>query len=274
MQHPLDGARLKVIRAQEHVDSLKAEIGMYLKERPYDIDTKKKADGTFSTTVRIRIAPPLRLSTIVGDCLTNARAALDYTMFQLAHITFDPPFDVTDRNDRNVVSFPLFEKPETDPNTAYVNRFNALANRMIAIPTAADAIDRIKASQPYNAGQGPLGWLHELVNSDKHRMPSLTIGLIDTFGAVFSNAKVWFEGAGGTVFGEQEILAGNFTVDVRNLTTERVTIQSDAMYVDTQVTTYVALQDVTMPREPVERTLEQIIETVANVIPRFETFFP
>ena len=39
-----------------------------------------------------------------------------------------------------------------------------------------------------------------------------------------------------------------------------------------KVTLHVTLQDVSTPREPVDRTLEQIIKTVANVIPRFDPF--
>lgn len=35
----------------------------------------------------------------------------------------------------------------------------------------------------------------------------------------------------------------------------------------------VALQDVSMPRVPVETTLERIIKTVGDIIPRFDRFF-
>jgi len=35
----------------------------------------------------------------------------------------------------------------------------------------------------------------------------------------------------------------------------------------------VTLQDVSMPRVPVETTLEQIIKTVADIVPRFDRFF-
>ena len=40
-----------------------------------------------------------------------------------------------------------------------------------------------------------------------------------------------------------------------------------------EVAIYVTWQDLTMPREPVERTLEQIVKTAANIIPRFDGFF-
>src|SRR5690348_6278202 len=44
MNHPLDGARLKVVRAQEHLDALKAEIRMYLDEQPHQI-IRSEPDG-------------------------------------------------------------------------------------------------------------------------------------------------------------------------------------------------------------------------------------
>ena len=40
-----------------------------------------------------------------------------------------------------------------------------------------------------------------------------------------------------------------------------------------QVAVTVTFQDITMPREPIDRTLENIVETTANIIPRFEGFF-
>jgi hypothetical protein len=104
-------------------------------------------------------------------------------------------------------------------------------------------------------------------------MPLLTVGPIDTFGATFSNANVSFEHDGKIVAEGSAITAGSFTVIARYLTAERLTMHSDTMHMDAQATIYVAFQDVTMPREPVDRTLEQIVETVANVIPRFNGFF-
>src|SRR5258708_428207 len=91
LNHPLDGARLKIVRAQEHIDSLTAEVRMYLDEKPYEVI--KQHDGhVWRFSPDVTIPPPLRLSTIIGDCLGNARAALDYIMWQLALMHFkDPP---------------------------------------------------------------------------------------------------------------------------------------------------------------------------------------
>jgi hypothetical protein len=242
---------------------------MYLKEHPYNIDTNKNADETFSTTITITIAPPLRLSTVVGDCLAGARAALDYISWELAD-RYVP--DLTrDPKRSKKFAFPIRE-PVDPPGDGYVNKINRLTN-LVSQGYPALAVDEIQAVQPNHAGYTPLWWLNELVNVDKHRMPLLTIGSIDTFVATFSSAKVRIERPDGTLSDEQTIMAGDFTVKTRDLATKRITIHSDAMHMDAQPTGYVAFEDVTMPREPVDRTLEQIIECVVNVIPRFDRFF-
>src|SRR5450432_914865 len=79
----LDGAILKVVRAQEHLDSLKDEIERYLKTDPYVVNVQKNSDGWGGDAAVIRQPDP-RLSTIIGDCLHNARCALDYIMWELA----------------------------------------------------------------------------------------------------------------------------------------------------------------------------------------------
>jgi hypothetical protein len=45
------------------------------------------------------------------------------------------------------------------------------------------------------------------------------------------------------------------------------------MDVNVQAAVQITSQDVSMPREPLERTLEQILNTVAGLIPRFDQFF-
>src|SRR5690242_12983375 len=79
---PLDGARLKVVRAQEHLDSFKAESCRYLDEQPHEIRSQFQGDGQALPHLDFS-APPHRLSVIIGDCVTNCRAALDYIAWEL-----------------------------------------------------------------------------------------------------------------------------------------------------------------------------------------------
>lgn len=101
--NPLDGARLKVVRAQEHLDSLKAEIRMCLDEQLPGI-IRSQPDGELqrlTPPAAVNIYTPLRLSTIIGDCVNNARAALDYIVWDLAQKFFVPPF--IDSEDRYII---------------------------------------------------------------------------------------------------------------------------------------------------------------------------
>src|SRR2546422_3438816 len=272
MNHPLDGARLKVIRAQEHLDSLKAEVRMYLNEQPYEVRSQPETRmhsrsqtnfyAFYAQQNPVHFLPPLvpgvppvRLSTIIGDCVTNARAALDYIVWELAQRYFNPPFDIADLNDRRIVAFPLFK---TATDKGFQDRLDRLANRQFP----ADAITEIKATQPYNAGYEPLWWLHELVNRDKHRMPLLTIGQFDDMTITLAQSPL---------YADLMSKPATFTIP-RDTATQHPPMQSNVQ-MKGEVAIYVTWQDVPVPSEPVDRTLEQIIETVANVIPRFDRFF-
>src|SRR5258708_19701753 len=79
MSHPLDGARLKIARAQEHLDCLKAAIQEYEVANPYAItidNDPKQVGGKADVTKH----PAPRLGAIIGDCLHNLSIPLDYVM--------------------------------------------------------------------------------------------------------------------------------------------------------------------------------------------------
>ncbi len=297
MAHSLDGARFKVVRAQEHLDTLKIEIAKYLDGNPWVIRTEENKDAllgvsnTFSLTgqpkgserfppgtgfapsksglppyhafVDITNHPPLQLSAIIGDCVTNVRASLDYIMWELASRYFSPPIDITKHHDRNITAFPITNNPK---DVGHVNRLNCLTNRKIP----AAAIAEIKAVQPYNRGYEPLWWLHGLVNGDKHRMPVLTIAEVPSFiYGVGPDGSITYNG--GPV-GRSVTFKGH--VEALDTVTNGGLIETKTtMEMDNQITVTVTFQDVTMPREPVDRTLEQIIKTAADIIPRFDQFF-
>lgn len=258
MNHPLNGARLKVVRAQEHLDSLKSEIRMYLDEQPKEFLSQPAPHPyPWMTTTNHVLAPivppvtPLRFSTIIGDCVTNARAALDYIVWQLAIRYFDPPLS---KRDRFWVSWPALEH-----RVDHVAKIKGLAKRKIP----ARALGHINRSHHAYAGYQAFNWLRILVNDDKHRMPVLTVGDYPYMSIELApNPTMRLLNMGPAML-----------VIPRNRTTEGSPGTVSDMPMKAQVPIYVTFQDVAMPREPVERTLEQIIETVANIIPRFDGFF-
>src|SRR5215467_759755 len=83
MSCQLDGARSKIERAQEHLQTLRAELKTYLAARPWKIGTKTILGRTIPDFC-VASPPPVKLSLLIGDCIANSRAALDYVMWELA----------------------------------------------------------------------------------------------------------------------------------------------------------------------------------------------
>jgi hypothetical protein len=258
MSDPLDGARLKVVRAQEHLDAFKAEGGAFLDTKPYRFESEIY-DKHWWVKPRIVAPPPMRLSAIIGDCLTNARAALDYILWELAQQYFDPPVDLSRWHDRKSLSFPVLSA-EPKRRQPHLNHLDALAKR--GIP--ADALLAIKNVQADVSGDESLRWLTELVNRDKHQTLILTIG-------AFSAAKLEFVYGARKFLAQSEIIKDG--VAIRAHPDLLAAIKRGEVDVDVQAAVYITGQDVPVPHVPVDRTLEQIIETVANVVARFDGLF-
>jgi hypothetical protein len=228
------------------------------------------------------IEPPLRLSCILGDCLGSLRAALDYVAWQLAFRYCSRP--VVSGKDK--IYFPIFKRSG--------DFINAKTRKQLvskySIPGAVMAL--IESVQPYHAGNEALGLLIDLVNEDKHRLPLFTIAKVRTIRFV----EVRKAGRAGGIFSSGQTVASNvrvsFGTDTLNATARLRVLpgqqefgefgvfvvptepasekQSPEVQVKGQATVFVAFQNVAMPREPVDRTLEQIVKCVADIIPRFD----
>lgn len=167
--HPLDGARLKVVRAQEHLDVFKLKVGAFIDTKPYYVETEVYGEHWW-VKPHVTAQPDIGLSAIVGDCVTNARAALDYIMWELSCRHFDSGPNLETMEDRRITAFPIFQNSATAKG--YKDRINRLSKRKI--PT--DALAEITAAQPDVSGDPSLHWLHEVgeprqaqdADSDRH----------------------------------------------------------------------------------------------------------
>lgn len=258
MPHPLDGARFKIVWAQQHLDSLKSEIGWYLDQQTREIQSQPNVHPQEirpPTHILRPIVPtktPVEMSGIIGDIVTNARAALDYIMWELAQRYFVPHLVIAKFRDRKLASFPIFDTPAEIKDS-----LDRLADRQIP----AGAISEIKTVQPYNAGYESLSLLTQLVNQDKHRLILTTKGEFDYMTVKFERSKI-------------DGFQPKHPINLRKYfeTTGASAIQSD-MQMKAKVPIYVAWENIAMPREPVDRTLEQIIKCVTDIVPRFDVFF-
>ena len=257
MGHALEGARLKVVRAQEHLKALQAELDSFFQTHDHTFVTHRKGDQIAVEALGV-LDIPQRFGLLIGDAAANLRTALDYVLWELAVRFFDPACDISDHEDRRLTTFPI---ATSATDHGYRDRLNRLEKRKI--PTAA--IDVIKSVQPHVAGYEPMGWLHHLVNQDKHR--SLT-GIL----AFIVEARIAFRQGDSEFLSDRAgIVGGGATFK----TPPDVTAALDRgeMQMQVQASALVTFSDVAMPLEPVERTMWQITQTVSEVIPRFLDLF-
>ena len=242
MSHPLDGARLKIIRANEHLESLNVAIGEYEKRNPYSITIGN--DPATTITPNVVSHPDPILSGIIGDCIHNLSCALDYVMWEIAwtyagRILRPPPLG----DDRPY--FPLWGNPGSFRN--YATRLNDPKRWNYKIPDRV--ITAFESVQPYQTGYDCLRIFKILTNADKHRLPLVAQGEIKTFNATIARVKI------------------SDTFPPHLADTDHYAPQ-----VKTQATVHVTWHDPFMPRVPVIQTMREFVECIANIIPTFDNF--
>jgi hypothetical protein len=152
----LDSARLKLARADQHLEWLALDLRRITSEnqavlqKPYRVDPGQ----------RVELIPPVTPGSewglVIGDCVHNLRGALDDTVWLLTP-------DSIRRANPKTPQFPIF-----DDMDAYRKRGES---RIADIDPAAKAI--IESFQPYNQSAptaDPLQLLEVLSNIDKHRV--------------------------------------------------------------------------------------------------------
>jgi hypothetical protein len=259
--NPLGGAHLKIIRAHEHLDSLKHHVRLYLDTKPYAFPTQQNLNLVHVGKPVTTVPPHLDIGLIIGDCLGAMMASLDYVAWELAskyagRVLIPPPSATNDKP-----SFPLFADP-----ALYVRR-NWAGGMRARYKVPAHVLDEVELVQPYHAGYEPLALLYLLVNQDKHRLPVLTIGHVDS-----GSITLWY---GRTA---EDIAPAESDIDASRIAFKTSTPISFALpdrevQVNPEVTMFVAFDNPTMPREPVEVTLENILKCAQIVLGRFQRFF-
>src|ERR1700730_11747951 len=134
----MESVDAKLLRAHEHLDALEAAIGRYQKGTKRTLILKLNPE---QTAVKLMTwvddpYPPIRISMLIGDCVFNARAALDNLICGLVRIG-RPTSSCGGR------SFPII---------ASVDDWDESTSSLRGIPIEAKKL--IKAVQPFNRPQG------------------------------------------------------------------------------------------------------------------------
>ena len=146
----LDEAWQKLGRSREHFDALWTDIEKFWEANDYritfDVDVE---EAKYTFNVRNLKPPKPEWGLLVGDCVHNARAALDYLMVRLAAIASGkPPEDISG------VQFPVADRPE---------KVASALGELRKDLGLSGYLTRIEELQPYNNGnpsiwgQRPIG---------------------------------------------------------------------------------------------------------------------
>ncbi len=250
MADRLDGARLKLERANEHLDALEAEIGRYLAGDFYMLVRDEKPDRTIFH-LWVKEEPPPRLSVILGDCVHNLRSSLDYVAWQLVIANGGVPDDNT--------AFPIWDRKPRD---------GVFAPKSCA-GMSKDALALIEGMQPYQAGdrarQHVLWFVRELSNTDKHRTLNLTAASVSGMNVrLFVGSREHTAIIPGGIFRHRaEVASFPIPADV---------MERDYVKVESRGDSFIALKDVgPWGEEPILRLLEQAYRLIRfGLLPQIE----
>jgi hypothetical protein len=158
----LESARAKIGRAKEHLDAFDQEADSFLARQPYTVTREPQiAIGHHRFRLHVRERPPMSLALIAGDCVHNAKSALDHVAWQLAG---------ADAEDTST-QFPIF---------ADEGEFGKAGRQYKRIPDRPLAL--IKYLQPCRRPQplGDLLWItFTLDNADKHKTLVAGLGMAE-----------------------------------------------------------------------------------------------
>ena len=156
MIHPLDGVREKIIRAEAHLATLRAEVQSH-KEKCTVLARKYSNEDSLFDLYANFPNPDLSLSCVISDCIQNLRTALDYLVYELASRNGEPAIHSL---------FPICNTSNT------YHRQVEDRDRLHNVPDEARVI--IESLQPYNARGGkrfshPLYILNKLTSNQKYQ---------------------------------------------------------------------------------------------------------
>ena len=160
--------RLKIERANKHIDDLQSAIQAFFNPGPYKIAAKRDPQTRRLIYYLASMEPvPASIRAITGDILNSLRSALDHLAQHLYLVG-------SGANEyRNKTSFPISPSAKDFKSSFVAKKTEGMRE---------DAINAILALEPYGGGKGADLWtLDRLNNIDKHR---LIIAVWSTLGGV------------------------------------------------------------------------------------------
>jgi hypothetical protein len=169
-----DDVKLKIERADKHINDLNLVLRAFIDSGPYVVGTKRDPQTRRLIYYIVKAEPiPVEAALIAGDVLQNLRSALDYLVCALVR--------AKGKSDERS-AFPISDQePVSNEQKA---RFNTKIDGM-----GDEAKEIIRGIKPYKGGDDILWSLHALNNRDKHR-------LLFTVGAAFNSFNIGAHASG------------------------------------------------------------------------------
>jgi hypothetical protein len=198
----MDSAVAKLGRAKVHRDQLTAEAMAYRDRKPIEwsfdqrFDRPDPNESTLAARVHIKEQVPKAWGLVVGDVLTNLRAALDHAVYGHAAAKNQ----LTEAEEKKL-QYPVLQGSEqwlgapavpATPTSPVKPKVES-AKKKLEPFLDTDVLDVIERSQPYHSPDPDRHWLNvlnALVNRDKHRAVRTVAWVSDDFGIAYSEAKV------------------------------------------------------------------------------------
>ena len=149
--------RLKIERADKHIDDLKGALSAFFGSNPYKVMAKRDPQTRKMIYYLASIEPvPVDIALITGDIVHCLRDALDHLAQQLYLVGTGNANGFRDKT-----SFPIMPSAK-EFKTGLERKVEGMRQ---------DAIDAIRRIEPYPTGKGAdLYTFHRLNNIDKHRI--------------------------------------------------------------------------------------------------------
>jgi len=254
MNHPLDGVREKIIRAETHLAAIRAEVQSHKNKCTVLAKKHRNADSLFDLYAKFP-SPDLSLSCVISDCINNLRTALDYLVYELASRSGEPAIHSL---------FPICNTSNT------YHRQVEDRDRLHNVPDKARSI--IESLQPYNARGGkrfshPLYILNKLTSAEKYQMLALTVMCRPRPIFILDEPKGRTEIEGTTITEAFQ--------DGARLSEQRFTgFQSDEVVMQIRRGIYLPFKDLPWADSAADTVLGTVVWFIKDqVVPRFEPFF-
>lgn len=165
------GIRLKLRRAQSHLQRLDAEIGAYSTREPYAVMGEFSLDRReYVLRFREMERPPITWGILVGELIHNLHSALEQAVYQLTLRCNGVPMSGT--------GFPIYWDSAKYSERTKAGNPTRKSGLWKIRGISPDARTIIESVQPYHTKaedreNDPMWLLHEFWNQDKHRVPVL-----------------------------------------------------------------------------------------------------